>query len=296
MNVEQTQPQAQDSAPPLEAPAEEGATSDVNWADFAEDSDDDEGLTVEGEFQVDEPGNAEQADLDAPAVAPAQAPTAPTEAQPQPPTPVAEPVAPAPTQTPQTSAPEPQPAQAPQPALDYNSWRTQQVSNLEKHYALDSETALALQTEPETVLPRLAAQVHLEVTENVMRAVQQMVPGLIQQVNRTTEVESKAQNAFFDRNPDLKGVDQAKILQIGAMFRQVNPNADADTAIATIGSMVRTALGIPASSVPAQGAAPVQPAQPVMQPFTPARGGGGGTAPRAPAQANPWADLIDSDD
>jgi hypothetical protein len=293
--LEQTQPQAQDSAPPPEAPAEEGATSDVNWADFAEDSDDDAGLTVEGEFQVDEGGEpAQVADEPTPA-APAQAPTAEPTAQPQTPAAPAEPVAPVQPQTSQTSAPEPQPAQAPQPALDYNSWRTQQVSNLEKHYALDSDTALALQTEPETVLPRLAAQVHLEVTENVLRAVQQMVPGLIQQVNQSTAVETKAQNAFFDRNPDLKGVDQAKILQIGAMFRQVNPGADADTAIATIGSMVRTALGMPAGSATAQGAAPSAPPAPVMQPFTPARGSGG-TAPRAPAQGNPWADLIDSDD
>lgn len=300
MTVEQAQPQAQDSAPPPELPADESAISDVNiWADFAADPDDDEGLTVEGEFQVDEGGESAPVTQEPAPAEPAQAPTAEPTAQPQSPAAPAEPVAPAqaPTApTPQSPAPEPQPAQAPQPALDYNSWRTQQMGNLEKHYALDADTAQALLTEPETVLPRLAAQVHLEVTENVLKAVQQMVPGMIQQVNQSTVVETQAQEAFFSQNPDLKGVDRAKILQIGAMFRQVNPNADANTAISTIGSMVRTALGMPAASVPGQDAAFTPPAAPVVQPFSPARGSGGAAAPRASAQGNPWADLIDSDD
>lgn len=293
MTTEQNQPQAPASETPPEIPADEGATSEVNWADFAEDSDDDAGQTVEGEFEVDEGGTPAESANETPSATPAQEPTAPVEAQPQPPTPPAEPVAPAPQTPPPAPAPEPPPAQAPQQALDYSSWRTQQIGNLEKHYALDTETAQALLTEPETVLPRLAAQVHLEVTENVLKAVHQMVPGLIQEINRSTVVETQAENAFFDRNPDLKGVDRAKIIQIGAMFRQVNPNADADTAIATIGSMVRTALGI---SAPQVSDAPPPPVAPPLQPFAPARGGGGGTAPRAPAQGNPWADLIGDDD
>ena len=293
MQMEPNQPQAPVSETPPETPADEGATSDVNWADLAEDSDDDAGQTVEGEFEVDEGGTPDSNADETPSATPAQEPAAPVEAQPQSPTPPAEPVAPAPQTPPQPAAPEPQPAQAPQQALDYNSWKTQQIGNLEKYYALDAETAQALLTEPETVLPRLAAQVHLEVTENVLKAVHQMVPGLIQEINRSTVVETQAESAFYDRNPDLKGVDRAKILQIGAMFRQVNPQADADTAIATIGSMVRTALGIAAPQV---SDTPPPPVAPPLQPFAPARGGGGGTAPRTPAQGNPWADLIGDDD
>lgn len=293
MTVEQEALQGSETPP--EIPAEEGATSDVNWADMAADSDDeDAGLTVEGEFAVDESG--EQPELvpgdSAPGV-PAQEPTVPAQ---ETPAPVAEPVAPVQPQAPAPAVPEPTPAQAPAPAFEYDAWRTQHLSGLEKHYALDAETAQAMLTEPETVLPKLAAQVHFEVTENVLKAVHQMMPGLITQLSRNTEVETKAQNAFFEKNPDLKGVDQAKILQIGAMFRQVNPTADADTTIVTIGNMVRTALGLPAAGSAGQGAAPTVPAQPVVQPFAPARGGGGGVAPRAPAQANPWVDLIGDDD
>lgn len=292
MTVEQSNPQGSEMPP--EVPAEEGATSDVNWADLAADSDDDAGLTVEGEFEVDDQGGEPDGSPEEPTpAAPAQEPTAPVQ---ETPAPVAEPVAPVQPQTPQPVAPEPQPAQAPQPALDYSSWRAQHLGNLEKRYALDTDTAQALLTEPETVLPRLAAQVHLEVTENVLKAVQDMIPGMMQQVTKATETEHKAETAFFEANPDLSGVDKAKILQIGAMFRQVNPQADADTAIRTIGSMVRTALGLPAGGVPAQGVAPSAPPAPVVQPFAPARGGGGGTASRAPAQANPWADLIGDDD
>jgi len=282
---------AQGTETPPEVPAEEGATSDVNWADMADDSDDESGLTVEGEFEVSETGEESVESTEAPEPSePAQEPTTEPLVAP------VEPAAPVQTPTPQPAAPEPQPAQAPQPALDYNSWKTQHMSGLEKHYALDEDTARALLSEPETVLPRLAAQVHFEVTENVLKAVHEMVPGLIRSVTQSAEVETKAQNAFYEMNPDLKNVDQAKILQIGAMFRQVNPNADADTTIVTIGNMVRTALGLPAAGIPGQGAAPPASPQPVVQPFAPARGGGGGTAPRAPAQANPWADLIDTDD
>lgn len=292
MTVEQEALQGSETPP--EIPAEEGATSDVNWADMAADSDDeDAGRTVEGEFEVAGEG-AEASDESVPEVP--ETPAAPeTPAEPAAPVPT-EPVAPVQPQTPPPAVPEPPPAQAPAPSLDYDSWRTQHLSGLEKHYALDAETAQALLTEPETVLPKLAAQVHFEVTENVLKAVHQMMPGLITQLSRNTEVETKAQNAFFEKNPDLKGVDQAKILQIGAMFRQVNPTADADTTIVTIGNMVRTALGLPAAGSAGQGAAPNAPAQPVVQPFAPARGGGGGVAPRASAQANPWVDLIGDDD
>lgn len=292
MTVEQEALQGSETPP--EIPAEEGATSDVNWADMAADSDDeDAGRTVEGEFEVAEADAEADAGL-TPEVP--ETPAAPeTPAEPVAPVPT-EPVAPVQPQTPAPVVPEPPPAQAPASALDYDSWRTQHLSGLEKHYALDAETAQAMLTEPETVLPKLAAQVHFEVTENVLKAVHQMMPGLITQLSRNTEVETKAQNAFFEKNPDLKGVDQAKILQIGAMFRQVNPTADADTTIVTIGNMVRTALGLPAAGSAGQGAAPNAPAQPVVQPFAPARGGGGGVAPRAPAQANPWVDLIGDDD
>lgn len=283
----------QGSETPLESPADGVATSDVNWADLSADPDDEAGQTVEGEFEVAESGDASPGEAPAEIPDPVVAPQAPVE----PVTPVpTEPVAPVQPTPSAPVVPEPAPAQAPVPALDYSSWRTQHLSGLEKHYALDADTAQALLTEPETVLPRLAAQVHMEVTENVLKAVHDMMPGLISQLNQSTATESKAENAFFEKNPDLKGVDKQKILQIGAMFRQVNPGADADTTITTIGSMVRTALGMPAGGNVNVGNAPDTTLQPVVQPFAPARGGGSGVAPRAPAQENSWADLVDDYD
>lgn len=279
-------PQALET-PPEGTPATEDATSDVNWADMSTDVDDDAEQTVEGEFVVDEPEPAAAAPSE-PSPEPA-APVADTPAPAEPAAPVAPPVQPS---TP--VVPEPTPAQAVAPVLDYNAWKTQHLSGLEKYYALDQDTAQALLTEPETVLPRLAAQVHFEVTENVLKAVHEMMPGVIQQLTQTNERESKAESAFFEKNPDLRGVDKSKIMQIGAMFRQVNPTADADTAIATIGTMVRTALGMSASAPTVH--TPPSNTPPPPAPFTPARGGGSGVGPRAPAQNNPWADLIEGDD
>lgn len=290
MTVETPQPQGSETPP--ETPADEVATSDVNWADMSADTDDDAGQTVEGEFAVDESGDTPPEALPPETPETVVAPEAPTE--PVTPAP-AEPVAAVQPTPPVPAAPEPTPAQAPVSALDYDSWKTHHLSGLEKHYALDADTAQALLTEPETVLPRLAAQVHFEVTENVLKAVHEMMPGMLAQINQSKEVESKAENAFFEKNPDLKGIDKAKILQIGAMFRQVNPTADADTTITTIGNMVRTALGLPPGGS-AQSNVPPPASPPVVQPFAPVRGGGSGTAPRVAAQTNPWAELIDGDD
>jgi hypothetical protein len=162
---------------------------------------------------------------------------------------------------------------------------------LEKYYALDADTAQALLTEPETVLPKLAARVHLEVTENVLRAVQGMFPGMIQQFQNTSKQESEAETAFYAKNADLRGVDPQKILQVGAMFRQVNPKASPDEAVVVIGSMVRAALGMTAPAPAVQ----QTPQASRVQPYTPARGGGG-TAERVSQRSNPWAELLADDD
>lgn len=263
--------------PPLEAPAEEVVTSEVNeWATFAADADEDAG-TIEGEFEVQgEVTNPEPVEV-APEVQPAvPEPVAPVVVEP-------EPIAP---------APEPQ-AQPTQPVQSYADWRTQQEGDLTKFYAMDDETAQALISEPEVVLPKLAARVHLEVTESVLRTVQSMVPGMIQQVQSSNKQEAAAEDVFYTANPDLRAVDRAKILQIGAMFRQVNPNANSEQAVTVIGNMVRTALGLTAPAVAVAAPAPLAVQ---AQPYTPVRGGGSGAAPRVAVQANPWADLLSDDD
>lgn len=291
-----------DEAPNAELPGSSGGSdtaddsteSSVNWSDIAEDVLSDDLGGVEGDAQVVEPP---------PAVTPPAA-TPPVETPPAV-TPPAAVTPPTPTATPTPPAAEPQPSPAPQaapsatPPVDYQTWRTERLTKLESEYAVAEEDAVALLTEPEKVLPKLAARVHMEVLESSMRAMQAMMPVMMTQLQQHNEVNTQAKNLFVSVNPDLADARyEPAIMQLGQVYRNVNANAAPEEAARAIGALVRSALGIAApQAVAPQGVpAPVAPAAPV--PFTPARGGGSGYQPAAPA--NPFealaAEMLNEDD
>lgn len=252
--------------------ASDSTDDDVNWTDIAEDF-----ATEDSEVEGDEVVVEAPVVTEAPAAAPAPAPTTPA----VPPLPQAAPAPTAPVETP-----------APTPANvspeDYGNWRNSRLSQLEQVYALDQEAADAMLTEPELVLPKLAAKVHMEVMENSMRAMQAMVPVMMQQVQYHTEREGKAKNLFTSVNPDLADPRyEPAIMELGAVYRNVNRTAPPEVAAQAIGNLVRAALGIAAPGVVAP--QPQQQVQPVVAPFSPARGAGGGNAPARPS--NPFEAL-----
>lgn len=241
------------SAPEV-APAETldwGKIEDGIAADEAEE----QGLTVEGAVEV----------LPEPAAEPAPV----VEAAPVP--------APAPVAAPAPVVPA-------APPFDPVAWETAQMAALEKMYQLKDEDAQALVTEPERILPKLLAQLHMQATKGMLQSMQTAVPQIVQRTQSATQVETEARQAFFKENEDLaKPEYEQAILQMGTMFRQVNPTAPREEAVKKIGELVRVSMGLPAktASQPLESsAAPV--------PFTPARGGTGG-AVKAPD--NVWAAL-----
>lgn len=256
------------SAPPPASaePAEPSTEDSVNWAGMGEELlADDEVVDVEGDLEVVEPAapEPEAVPKPAPVVAP-QTPPAAVEPPPQP-----APVAPPP--------PAPEPAATASPE-EYQTWRQTRLGQLEQMYAVSEDDATALLTEPEKVLPRIAAQVHMEVLENSMRAMQAMMPVMMRELTVHTERNNAAKSLFTSINPDLADPKfEPAIMQLGQVYRQVNPTANAEEASRAIGNLVRSALGI-AVAAPVAPAAP-QPVAPV--PFTPARGGGSGAAPVA---------------
>jgi hypothetical protein len=278
------------------APAEElggGDTSldsDVNWDDLDTSFDEPD---VEGDLEILGDGSpAKPADESpAPSTPPAQAapPAAPAAA---PTSPVAAPAPVAPVAQVPQSAPPPQtqgsaPAELPSPEV-YQNWRAGRLGELEQHYTFTEDESAALLTEPELVLPKLAAKVHMEVLENSMRAMQAMVPLVMEQYQQHTQVETSAKSLFSTINPDL--VDprfEPVILQLGATYRQMNRTAGPEEASRAIGNLVRAALNMqsfqPQQSP--QGSAPA----PVAAPFAPVRGGGGGSRP--PVSSNPFEQL-----
>lgn len=251
---------------PAEEPADDSTESDVNWGSMADELVADDSAVEGDEVVVEEPAE--------PAPAPA------TPATPAPAEPVS--AAPAPSPAPAGSEEKPLPVAPPAPTAsneEYSTWRAARLTQLEQVYALDPESATAMLTEPELVLPKLAAKVHMEVMENSMRAMQAMVPVMLQQVQYHTEIEGRAKNLFTSINPDLADPRyEPAILQLGQVYRNVNKTASPEVAAQAIGNLVRAALGIAAPV-----ATGVQPqaavAQPAVTPFTPARGAGGGSVP-----------------
>ena len=283
-------------ATPDTAPVEEGGDevaledSSINWSDYDKELD---VIDYEGDEEVVEGAEGEEPE------APEPAPERPAEkpAEPPPPAkPVEQPPAVQPPPVTQTPAEVP-PPQA--PAVDdsagsmtpeaYQGWRTGRLGELEKHYAFDEESSAALLTEPENVLPKLAAQVHMEVLENAMRAMQAMVPVLIQQVRQHDEVQTAAKGLFARINPDLADpkYDDA-IIQLGMTYRRMNQTAGPEEASRAIGNLVRAAMGMQAPGPAPATQGQVVPPQ-TAAPFVPARGGGGGQ--RAPVSSNPFEAL-----
>lgn len=253
--------------------ASEPTGEDVNWGGIADEFVEADNA-VEGEDVV--------VEEEAPATEPAQVAPASTE-----PAPAAPPTAPPASTEPVTPAPV-----APTASNEeYGAWRETRLSQLEQVYALDQEAANAMLTEPETVLPKLAAKIHMEVLENSMRAMQAMVPVMMQSIQHHTEINSRAKNLFTSVNPDLADPRyEGAIMELGAVYRNVNRTAPPEEAARAIGNLVRAALGIAA---PQAGQGAQAPTQQVMQaavaPFAPVRGAGGGQMRSAPS--NPFEAL-----
>lgn len=276
--------------------AAEESSSDVNWDEFA-------GPDAEGDLEVIEPTTDEASppergqEESQVAAAPAAAVTPPAAS-----TPPA--VVPASQTPPAVAAPAPA-AETPQPAAqaappaaqapDYAAWRQNNMTALEREYGLSEDDANTMLTEPEKVLPKLAATLHMNITEHVMRSVAAMVPNMIGQVQESSQRENQAKSEFYKVNDDLadpKFTDA--ILQMGAMYRQVNGSAPPQEAILAIGNLVRTAMGLPlraAGGAPAPAAAPAVQAQPSA--FVPARGGSGGAGYAPAAPQNVFSQLAD---
>lgn len=170
---------------------------------------------------------------------------------------------------------------APQPTpQQLAAQRTADLVKLEDLYKLSEEESAAMFTEPEKVLPKLLAKMHQQATQSVLDSMQTAVPQIVQRTESATRVETEARQAFFSVNSDLaKPEYEAAVLQVGAMFRQVNPKATKEVAVQKIGELARVALNLPPkAAVAAAEPAAVQ----TSKPFTPSRGGTGGRGAAGP--------------
>lgn len=257
--------------------------SDVQWDLLSDESTRETGM-----------GEAELPQDDNPPPAAAANESSKEEAQSQP-APSAEEMPPAPAT--EEEAPAPEAAVEPPAALtpeqqaelqrQWQEYQAKQQEQLEQYYAIDEESALALATEPEKVLPKLAAQLHMSVMQQVQAEIAQSIPTLLKGTQEREVRESKAKNEFFTAWPELKGKEN-EVMQMGLMFRQLNPKATPQEAIQRIGEMTMNALGITRQQQQQQ-------QQRSATPVTPFRPAGGPSAVRSTGtqSKNAWEDLLD---
>lgn len=249
---------------PADQSSDEGLDT-AQWGALAEsfDHDEDESLTVEGDLEVTADGK------ELPDAGPLDQ-SVPTGVQPEQPSPAASVSAPT---APVTSQEPPAQPAAPPPEV-YQTWKAAREKELEGLYTLTEEDAQAALTEPEKLLPKLAAKLHIGVLEASMRAMQAMMPVMLNQVNQATELNTKAKGLFQSVNPDLADPQyEPYILELGQFYRSKNRTASPEEASRAIGDLVRAAFGLARPSQPTQ-QAPVQPTPAAATPFSPVRGGG----------------------
>ena len=217
--------------------------------------------------------------------APAKPAEVPAAAKPAAATPAVAPAAiPAPASTPEAASVA-QPAAVPAPAAaETPEAKTARVAaeaaeeeklfnGLVEYYKIPDDQAAKLPTEPENVLPFMAAKLHQTIVKSVQQMLAQQLPQYIVQTNRVQESEKASRNAFYAKWPQLEKYEQ-QVLQAGAMFRQLNPNATTEQAIQAIGEIVSKSLNITVAA-PGNGTGTV--AAPLAATgFIPAGGGGGG--------------------
>lgn len=231
------------------------------------------------------PAPAQQAS-GGPAPAELAPPAPPAVATPAPPAPVAQ-AAPAAVASPAPAAPEP-------PPVDHAAQLEQQMKELTARYRLSEEDARAMLTEPEVVLPRLAATMHRQMQEAVAQTLAQQIPQMVAHAQARHVVEQEAQNLFFGRWPDLRPHSDA-VARVGMMYRAANPKATPAEAVEQIGQIVSMSLGVPMPGVaPVAPAAPAPAPKPSVPPHRPAAAGGTPQVTR-PAEPNLYSSFADED-
>jgi hypothetical protein len=264
------------------------------WAELANDDDDlgESEPAAEAEVSEAEP----KADLEVAASEPESTPVEPTEpvaeTDPQP-TP---PVTPDPEPDPASLQPQPEPVLTPeqqefqrqqqawlqqqqlqQQQTQHTAQRQQAIDQLAQNYTLDQTQVEAFAVNPEEVLPKLAAELHMTVIEQVLPLVARMIPQQVQNIQQRVSSTQADEDTFFAAYPELK-THEAQVLQFAGIWRQMNPTASVEEATKAIGEHMQIALGLHSAQQ-----TPTPPAEPTAPTPTPPAG----SAPRIGIQKPP---------
>ena len=213
--------------------------------------------TLADDFSAEDAG-IEEVVVEAPAKAPVAA-TPPANTEP--------PKAPEATKAPEAPAVTPDPSKAPVPAAQvpaapaataqvptepaapqedpqkvYEGLRTQ----LTDYYKLSDDQVQLLHSEPEKVLPLMAANLALDLQQAFTLQLQRGLPAMVQSVLRTQQRSEQGEKSFFDKWPQLTKPEYRETIQrLGQTYRQLYPAASAEQFIREVGAQALVTFQIP---------------------------------------------------
>ncbi len=192
----------------------------------------------------------------------------------------------------QQPAPQPQPAPSPQLTDDeirdrIMKARKEVVDFMAGRYKLSEEDAALLQTAPEQVLPRMAANLYADVYDAVFQTINAQLPQLIRGVLTQHESQRQFWATFFEKWPMLNKPEYREpIGRAIQLYRQLNPKASAQQMVDDVGAQVAIMVKAIPSPTVTQAERPAAPAlspQAAARPFVPASPGAS-SAPIQPSQ------------
>lgn len=199
--------------------------------------------------------------------------------------------------------PEEKPEEEPEPEPeDLEEQRKQYLASVEKDFAISEEDANLIITQPEKILPRLAANIYdraMRDTAEMFRNFSEQIPNMLQGISQQQRQASEAEQSFLAANPGIEAIDKTELEGLISTFAplvaQQNPNASAEDKLKALGRTIAAAKGISLKEVAPEKTPPKE--EPV-KPHTPAAPVSTGAQPQpAPAsEADVFIDMLLNDD
>jgi len=146
--------------------------------------------------------------------------------------------------------PEPEPQQTEEQILQA---RQEALGELTKRFALTEDDEQNMLTNPGEVLPKFAAQLYLDVYDQVVRTVMGSLPAKVSEVISMQSAIDQATNAFYDswKGKLDKGnkLHNDTVMRIATVYRQLNPKVSQEQFTAEVGAQSLMALGIPFNEI-----------------------------------------------
>lgn len=263
--AEPTEPVVTETPAPA-APAEPEVQDQEQDLDFL--------TELEGELDEDLPEEPAPEPEPTPAAEPTPEELKAPEGEPAPKVEVEPPTAAEPTQPP--TEPIVEPTAPTEPALQltqeqlakhYVQWRAQSEELLAtQHYAIDEKQLDAFNEDPTKFISGLSAKVYMDSVTAAIGHVMNVLPQAVEVALQVRDLTKTNEDAFYTMWPQLKRAEHHDtVVRLGMAYRQIAPNAPAETFFRDVGAQALIALKIPmeaTSEVPL--AAPVAPFQPAV--------------------------------